>query len=77
MQKETYQKTQLNASFKIELFEAIQKDIKILVSKLNLELKDNMSLYLRGDISSNKVELVYIKANLQKGQEVAKNVSPN
>ena len=29
-----------------------------------------MSLYLRGDMSSNKVELVDIKVNLQKWQEI-------
>ena len=65
-------KNELHASLKMELLETIQKDIKILVSKLNLELKDNMSLYLRGDISSNKVELVDIKVNLQKSQEIVK-----
>ena len=54
----------------MELLETIQKDIKILVSKFNIELKDNMSLYLGGDISLNKVELVDIKVNLQKQQEI-------
>ena len=47
----------------------MQKDITSHVKKSNLELKDDMTQYLKDEISSNKVELVVIKVNLEKGQE--------
>ena len=63
------QKIGLSASLKIELLEEIRRDIKSHVKKSNLELKDDMTQYLKDEISSNKVELVVIKVNLEKGQE--------
>ena len=59
-----------------EVLEAIQKDITSFVNNSNLELNEEVMKYLKDKISSNQVELV-IQVYLQKGQEVAKNVSPH
>ena len=63
------QKTKLYVSIKIELLGEIQKDITRLVKKSILELKNDMAHYLKDKINSNKVELVAIKIDLEKGQD--------
>ena len=60
------QKTELYASLKTELLEEMRKDITSHVKKSNLELKDDMTQYLKDEIFSNKVELVAIKVDLEK-----------
>ena len=62
------QKTELYVSIKIELLKEIRKDVTRLVKKSNLALKDDMAHYLKNEINSNKVELIAIKVNLEKGQ---------
>ena len=57
------QKTELYASLKIKL-EQMWKDITSHVNKSNFKLKTQ---YLKDKISSNKVELVAIKVDLEKG----------
>ena len=63
------QKIELYAALKTELLEEMRKDIISHTKKSHLELKDGMTQYLKDEISSNKVELVVIKVNLEKGQE--------
>ena len=60
------QKSELYASLKAELLEEMRKDIISHVKKSHLELKDDMTQYLKDEISSNKVELVAIKVNFEK-----------
>ena len=62
------QKTELYASLKIWVIRNVERHNKP-CQKSNLELKDNMMQYLKDEISSNKVELVAIKINLEKWQE--------
>ena len=64
------QKTKLYASLKTELLEETWKDIISHAKKSHLELKDDMTQYLKDEISSSKVELGAIKVDLEKGQEV-------
>ena len=54
---------------KAELLEEMRKDIISHVKKSHLDLKDDMTQYLKDEISSSKVELGAIKVDFEKGQE--------
>ena len=62
------QKTELFASLKTELLQEMRKDMISHVKESHLELKDDMTQYLKHVISL-KVELGAVKADLEKGQE--------